>query len=193
MELLGIDYGSKLAGTTVLAHLREGGIAFRAARKGEDADQFILRYCREYRPPLIALDAPLSLPGVFRDPDRYDDYFYRQADRQAGAMSPMFLGGLTARAMRLLRQIESLGLSVVEVYPGYLAREVLSLPGYKKEKDGLPTLLRQLAPLLPVRIDEVDLPDWHHFDALLSVLSALRYHNGEHLLFGNSEEGSIVV
>lgn len=45
------------------------------------------------------------------------------ADRQAKDMSPMFLGGLTARAIALSKEWRKLGIAVHEAYPAALIRQ----------------------------------------------------------------------
>jgi hypothetical protein len=95
MRLCGVDYGSKLAGTTVTCTLDapSGQVHFQKSAPREDADAFLRNYLLQSQPAFIFLDAPLSLPGVYRGLAGCRDYFYREADRQLGAMSPMFLGG----------------------------------------------------------------------------------------------------
>ena len=96
----GIDYGSKLAGTTCIAWMKEGQLKIIQSAKNQDADEWIITQLDNESIDQIFMDAPLSLPPAFHDP-LSDEFFYRAADRELKAMSPMFLGGLTARAMRL--------------------------------------------------------------------------------------------
>jgi predicted nuclease with RNAse H fold len=191
---VGIDYGSKLAGTTVLAYAQSDRLVFLQSERKKDADAFLRKYLLEIKPAQIFIDAPLSLPLVYRSPDQADDFFYRQADRQLKAMSPMFLGGLTARAMRLANIIRSEEPLVFrETYPAYLAK-ILELPpaSYKKDPQFLLPLSEQLSDQFGLEL--VHPPtNWHQFDALLAYLSGLRYQGGVHLVFGNSEEGQIFV
>lgn len=195
LNIAGIDYGSKLAGTTVIAHLKDGIVSFSSSTKKKDADQFLLAWIDHHKPEALFLDAPLSLPGVFRSLEGYDDYFYRAADRAVGGMSPMFLGGLTARAMRLSQLIQAKGVEVVEIYPSKLA-EIYELKAinYKKKKiDLLPNIahFRTIHPHLNFKQD--DILSWHHFDALLALASGIRFSKQEHMVFGKEEEGTITV
>ncbi len=69
-RLIGIDYGSKLAGTTALAYLSPTGVAIplqSTAKK--DADAFILQHLESLPPHQVFIDAPLSLPGKYRFPN----------------------------------------------------------------------------------------------------------------------------
>lgn len=194
MRIAGIDYGSKLAGTTAIAAFGPAGVEFRQSKSKQDADRFILEWAQAFQPTHIFLDAPLSLPGVYRDLKDCRDYFYRQGDRQAGAMSPMFLGGLTARAMQLAHMLAARGIRCHEVYPAQLAQIVgLDLTVYKKDAASLPSITQDLAELLPEQPPLPPLPSWHQVDALLALLSGFRYLRGEHLVFGDEVEGIIVV
>lgn len=202
-QIIGIDYGSKLAGTTVISYINENQeVIFEASAKNRDADAFILKWITRQRPIYVFLDAPLSLPGIYQNLVGYQDYFYREADRAVQAMSPMFLGGLTARAMRLKAALMELGIITQEVYPGYLAK-VLNLDKslYKKQRAQLPTLLPEIITYLQnlsaasttQSFNLSALHTWHHFDALLALCSGIRYLHDQHLTFGNPEEGILIV
>ena len=121
-----MDLGNKLAGTTVICFLNEQGLPeWRQSLKNKDADAFLQKVLTELDLRALFLDAPLSLPGVYRFGKPYEDYFYRRGDRLVKAMSPMFLAGLTARAIRLKDQLEaSLLLSVMEAYPKAMAEKL---------------------------------------------------------------------
>ncbi len=197
MRHCGIDYGSKLAGTTVVCTFDEGTgrVHFRASAPKGDADAFLLDYLLQTQPEFIFLDAPLSLPGVYRGLPGCGDYFYREADRPLGAMSPMFLGGLTARAMQLAATLRRNGLAVYETYPAAQARLLNLHPeGYKKEPAAIGPVLGHIQKNHPGLFSEISgATSWHHVDALLALLAAVRFTRGEHLVYGNAEEGVIVV
>jgi predicted nuclease with RNAse H fold len=100
----GIDYGTKLSGNTALTYQDNTGIQVLQCPKNTDADQWIITQVTHLNLEIIYLDAPLSLPGGFLG---YNDQFhYRASDLELGAMSPMFLGGLTARAISLTKRLE---------------------------------------------------------------------------------------
>lgn len=190
--IAGIDYGAKLAGTTVIAWMQDDRVRFASSLKGKDADAFLLSWVKEYQPVRLFLDAPLSLPGKYRGLAGCDDYFYREADKTLRAMSPMFLGGLTARAMQLAAYLQSEGIQVQETYPSHLSKLLdLNELGYKKDKADIDIVAGALATQLSCTIP--DLPDWHHVDATLALLSGLRYLSGNAYTFGGVEEGVIVV
>ena len=106
---LGIDYGSKTSGFTAAAsYSSTGTVQVYQSAKGKDADAWLLNLINDLKPKNVAIDAPLSLPGVFIDPSAFNNYNYRACDGITGAMSPMFLGGLTARAMQLSAKLKAL-------------------------------------------------------------------------------------
>lgn len=192
--IAGIDYGSKLAGTTVIAYIEaQADICLVQSEKKADADAMILDWIKKTRPRSIFIDAPLSLPGIYSSLPDCKDYFYRKADRELKGMSPMFLGGLTARAMQLKDQMQKLGVQVKEVYPGGLARQ-LDFPSdqYKKEKTHIPTIAQKILTLLPPATAP-DLNNWHQVDALLALLSGYRFQKGAHLICGDPFEGEIII
>lgn len=193
--LVGIDYGSKLAGTTVMAYSHDRQeVRFLSSRKGEDADAFLLKLLRGLRPDQVFMDAPLSLPGVYKGLPGFSDYFYRQADRNLKAMSPMFLAGLTARAMQLSTTLKKEGIHCFEVYPAALAAYLnFQSQGYKKQKEALFNLKGQLIEKYHLKFPDGLPNSWHYFDALLALLSGLRYEQQLVKREGVEEEGLIYV
>lgn len=192
--LMGIDYGSKLSGNTVVALLFDKTIFFHKSQKNKDADQMILDIVNDIKPDYAFIDAPLSLPGIYSNPSEYSDYFYRTADSEVGAMSPMFLGGLTARAMRLADELKAKGMKVNESYPAAIARSLeLHDLGYKKDMKSLKRLVSLLNEYLGIAFDENEVTSWHHIDALLTLVTAKRYFESRHLVFGEQKEGLIYL
>lgn len=197
--VVGIDYGSKFAGTTVLCYNQVHQVRLIASSKNADADSFLLTELEYLDPDLVMIDAPLSLPGVYRLGNGYRDHFFRSCDRELQAMSPMFLGGLTARAMNLRRILEGRIFKtdfegMLETYPRKLA-EILGLisAGYKEKRDKLPVIVERLVEVLGVRINTHQVSTWHHLDALLAFLSGLRHLEQKSLQYGKREEGTITV
>lgn len=195
--MFGIDYGARYAGTTVIAALSGDGsrVVFEASEKKQDADRLILDYFSGKSTAAIFFDAPLSLPKVYSRPDHPDaDYFYRACDKALGAMSPMFLGGLTARAMSLAVQFRQMGHVVVETYPGALARKMeLKQLGYKTKVSEIPVCVETLISLFELDIDAATVHTWHHFDALLALCSSIRHEQKKAEVLGSPDEGLIVV
>lgn len=193
--ICGIDYGAKMAGTTVVAWQEGGIVRFSASAKKRDADRFLLDFFAIRPPGKIFIDAPLSLPEVYRTgtenlpKGEVPDFHYRACDREAGAMSPMFLGGLTARAMKLAFQLRRDGHAVYETYPGLLARHFeLSAAGYKGEKAAIEACIEALTGKMKLAVAVYSPPDWHHFDALLALCSGMRRERGESTELGSAPD-----
>jgi uncharacterized protein len=193
--LVGIDYGSKLAGTTSICFQLSGEIHFLSSRKGHDADQMILGFSQDHNPKTIFLDAPLSLPGVYRDhSSQPNDYFYRVCDKQLSAMSPMFLGGLTARAMKLSQALLSNNqIQALETYPKWHARRLgLSDFGYKSGAKNIQRCAEVIFSEIGIGLHRGP-ESWHEIDALLALVTARRFARGEHSVIGEHDEGLIYL
>ncbi len=187
----GIDYGSKLAGTTVICFDQSSCLHFIQSEKKKDADAMVLENSSMRQPTLVALDAPLSLPPAYFD--KGDDFFYRICDRKLKAMSPMFLGGLTARAMRLQSALTKQQIPVIETYPAQVVKELLANTGFyqKKSKDIKP-FIDLLNIVLPYPF--VDPPDnWHQIDAALAWWAGFRYLTNKAIPYGETSEGIIWI
>jgi predicted nuclease with RNAse H fold len=192
--IVGIDYGSKLAGTTVIAFYQNEMVRFSASKHQEDADKFIVKYLQLMKPKFVFLDAPLSLPGKYVDKESYSDYFYRVADRELGAMSPMFLGGLTARAMKLKDYLEKMEMTVFETYPKHQA-VILELDNtmYKRDEKHIRELSKVVSDKFNLNVNYDQMKTWHHFDSLLAYIAGVRFINKAHMAIGDQEEGQIIV
>lgn len=207
MRIWGIDYGSKLAGTTSVASIEmdfENGelrnhnkkclVTLSSTVKKQDADAFILELARTDKPKLVFLDAPLSLPKAYFGDGT--DYFYRPVDRLVGAMSPMFLGGLTARAMQLCHHLKKhdSGLFIQETYPKIRAQHLLLIEkGYKKEIKNMAACVSVLLSENPEWNLERAPVTWHEFDALLALSSGVRFVNKVSIAYGEIDEAQIIV
>ncbi|MCE2496740.1 MAG: DUF429 domain-containing protein [Flavobacteriales bacterium] len=207
MRIWGIDYGSKLAGTTVVATLSQDAspeakvvaakpqaATLHTSQRKKDADRMILKLAEQERPDLIFIDAPLSLPGAYFGTD--DDFFYRPVDREVGAMSPMFLGGLTARAMQVKVNLERLlpEIQIYESYPKLRAKDLgFTDRGYKKEVKHIEVLFAELKDYHHELKFVTQVGTWHHLDALLALSSALRFTAGEHDVYGPEGGACIYV
>ncbi len=190
----GIDLGSQLKGTTAICYDTAEGLQCVQSAAGASADELIKSRLEDLRPRSVFLDAPLSLPAAYHS-EAADDFMFREADRSLRAMSPLFLGGLTARAMRLCREMERSGILCLETYPSALVR-ALWPEGQelydKKRREGAALFSELLKDRLPLPL--LFRPgSWHQADALLCWLSGARYLDGKHKAYGNPEEGCIIV
>lgn len=186
----GIDYGSKLAGTTAIAYVMADRVIFEQSAKKQDADLFLQQVVVDQSLDTLFIDAPLSLPKAYFGEG--EDFFYRACDRELKAMSPMFLGGLTARAMKLQSIWQSQGIQCYETYPGHTAKTLQLLElGYKKEKENIPHVLSRLQEELSKDLPALD--NWHGVDAVLALGAALRFTRNQHEVIGDAQEGCIYV
>lgn len=194
-DWVGIDFGAKLAGTSVVCFKTEHGFEFYSSIPKKDADEFIIQTVKKIKPKSIFFDAPLSLPIRYQKTEKQDEdsYFYRKCDEETGAMSPLFLGGLTARAIRLKDHFEKQQSLVFETYPGYLARLlVLNDFHYKKENNRIEACFHAIGSTYP-KPDLTQIVNWHFFDAWLAWLSGWRVAIQTNLTFGEVNEGQIYV
>ncbi len=194
--LFGIDYGSKLTGNTVIAIFQKMKIFFMDVDKGVDADAFIINAADYFSPKKIFIDAPLTLPGVYTKVKGCKDFHFRQADLELGAMSPMFLGGIAARAMELKATLEEKGIEIYETYPRILATRLnLKTKGYKGSVLALKDCRDAVVKLFStsIQLPKNEITTWHHLDALLALMSALNHVQGEGKVYGLKEEGQIFI
>ena len=192
---MGVDYGAKLAGSTAAAMVKNNTLQVWQSARGQDADEFLLKLIQEERPGIVFIDAPLTLPKVYsQSPYTSEaDFFYRAADREVQAMSPMFIGGLTARAIKLRTILSEQGIAMLETYPAQLAHLLLpNEKGYKKDLATMPVIAQLLQDQISYTFAQTP-TDWHQFDALLAWFSGYRHLNGQAILYGDAHEGSIIV
>ncbi len=188
---LGIDFGAKRAGTTVACYFMDGNWHLEQVAKKKDADDFLEKLVASLAPSKIYMDAPLSLPKVYASRDQYsssDDFHYRVCDRETGAMSPLFMGGLTARAIRLKTTWLESGIEVYETYPAQLIKTLGMDTHYKKDLEKFRHEFNQYGAPIPAQFD-----NWHQADAWLAWNSGERHARNENKIFGTKEEGIIIV
>ena len=194
--LFGIDFGSKRSGNTVIAVFKNMRVDFLDVEKDADADTFILNAVEHYKPEVIFIDAPLSLPGRYTGLKNCKCYSYRHADVELRAMSPMFLGGLTARAIQIKDTCVAKGIRVYETYPKAQATKYdLQKLGYKGNKLALKLCAEKVADSMHpnIRLCRKEIVSWHHLDALLALVSAMCHEQGHGQVFGDPVEGQIYV
>ena len=191
--IAGIDYGSKTSGFTCAAILVGNKVHLHQAEKNKDADKWLMSLFEEYQCNVIGIDAPLSIPGALKGLDGFSNYHYREADIEAKAMSPMFLGGLTARAIELKDQIEKMNFSkVIEVYPKLAAQNLkLQMTHYKKDRNYLAECLAIVTETVQWSFDQSEITNWHQFDALLALISTEKFTRNTCSSIGNKAEGLI--
>ncbi len=195
--LFGIHFGSKLSGNTVISLIKQNKIYFLDVDKEVDADIFIYNAAKHFKPDVIFMNAPLSLPGVFSNKVDCDDHEYRSADKEICSISPMIIGGVTARAIALKKKLESeLNTKVYETCSKAQAHNYeLMKMGYKTTQLRLHSCRNHLESKLNPRLMFCcqDVKSWDHIDAMLSLITAMRFVTGQALPYGNPDEGLIYV
>lgn len=192
--IAGIDFGAQSAGTTAICYGNIGDelIIVRSVKK-QSADEMIVDFyssCPSVS--LIGIDAPLSVPTGVRGTG--DQFLFRPCDRQLSAMSPMFLGGLTARALKLQHDLNKIRKSeIIEVYPKALVNKVChpDIRSIYKSKDHLNDFVLAIEYQFNIKVKQ-PLKDWHETDAVLAWISTYRYSIKAHVQFGD-ESGWIIV
>jgi predicted nuclease with RNAse H fold len=188
----GIDFGSRLAGTTSLCINLEGKMQIFQSKKGEDADILLSKWITVFQISTVFIDAPLSIPGAYYN--KGVDFMYRDADRTIKAMSPMFLGGLTARAMQLQAQWKQMGVTCVEVYPGGWIRDhALASETYLKKSSGNTSDFMQFLKKEYPAIDFPKVDNWHQVDSVICWLIGHKYLLGQAIAIGHPDEGQIWI
>lgn len=186
---IGIDFGARNAGTTAVCYRAKNMFRFLRCSKGSDSDAWLERTVTDLGPSAIYIDAPLSLPGVYMG--RGADHFFRVADHQARGVSPMFLGGLTARAMRLAAVWRTQGITVHEAYPAALVRHAWEALGVEPRKAIPKHKLRIMAGM--ITMPPPDPSDRHEADAWLCWVIGHRHQRHEAIALGDPTEGIILV
>lgn len=192
---IGIDFGSKLAGTTVICVMGESGkIDFFSSVKEKDADEFITDRLLKCKAGAVFVDAPLSLPAVYAGKAGATDYFLRKADKELKARSPMALGGLTARAMHLHTKLKGQDVRFFETYPMAMAAVLdVERDAAKTSKEELKYAVSIVKAMYSLKLRDDVVKNIHFLDALLACISAKRYDEGIAQVYGDEEEGLIYV
>jgi predicted nuclease with RNAse H fold len=158
------------------------------------ADSEILEAVRKAAPALVAIDAPLNLPPGRTSIHERNDSHYRVCDlelrKRRIPFFPITLGpmrSLTERGIGLRCEIEAMGIRVIEMYPGG-AQDVWRIPRARRDRVGLRRGLLRLG-LKGLRKDTSD----HELDAATGALVGRDFLAGKAEVYGNFEEGAIVM
>jgi uncharacterized protein len=189
--------GLDLAGSP---HRSTGFCILRGARRVETTvlhdDTEILASVRDARPPLVSVDAPLSLPRGRTSLDLPGPPHLRACDRELLRRRirffPVTLGPmrmLTARGMQLARRLRAEGVPTVESYPG-AAQDIVGLPrkgaGIERLRRGL--RVRGFAGSVEHRAITHD-----ELDAILCAWVGRLYLQGRAEVIGEAEEGVMIL
>lgn len=188
---IGIDFGARYAGTTAICHVDNGCLRVVQSVKKQDADEFCRQMISRLKPDFVMIDAPLSLPAAYfrqvsPDDNPDADFFFRQADRQLKAMSPMFLGGLTARAMQLAFYFRRMEIPFYETWPTYIRKYFGSA---ERPQAGLLDAELRKATGMGLQ-DELQLSP-HGIDSILAWYAGWIKIRGVSAVYGNQTEGLV--
>ncbi len=192
-KCIGIDYGSKLAGTTSVCYVEDASVQFKRSEKKQDADAMLQQVISDLQPLWVAIDAPLSLPGVYTGIPGCTNYFYRHCDQLTNAMSPMFIGGLTARAIQLKDHCRAMNDQWIEAYPVKRGKDLgLEQWGYRQKHPDFAHIVREIQKHFEgIEINPARVHSSHDLDALLALEIGLRCAHGQAAHLGQAEEGLI--
>lgn len=178
--------------------LLEGDHAF-THRLGSNAD--LIKATLDAQPTLVSIDSPLSLPqGRMSvsddDPGRRTYGIMRYCERvlkkRGINVYPSLIRsmqGLTARGIRLAKQLRGMGIPVIESYPG-AAQDIMKIP---RKRASLEFLEKGLAEF-GIRGDFLDHQVSHdELDAITSALVGLFFWSGKFEALGNPEEEYLII
>jgi predicted nuclease with RNAse H fold len=160
------------------------------------SDPEILRETLREKPSVVSIDAPLFLPKGRRSLEDRGPPHLRECDKELLKMHikffPISLGPmrmLTARGIKLRAELESVGVEVIESFPG-AAQDLLRMP---RKQLGLPLLAKALQDFGIDLGRQGSLLSGDELDAVTSALVGLVYKQGRHRAIGDAEEGLMIL
>jgi len=157
-------------------------------------DKEILELIEKFKPNLIAIDAPLSLPKGRKSLDRKEKIHFRECDKKLFEFGikffPITLGPmrmLTKRGIKLRKILEKKGYRVIEVYPG-ATQDILKIP----RKSVNTKRLREGLKKLGIKIEGRKLTH-DELDAITAAYTGYLHLKERSLVLGDQKEGFIVI
>ncbi|MEM5829958.1 MAG: DUF429 domain-containing protein [Candidatus Aenigmatarchaeota archaeon] len=155
------------------------------------SDKEILEKIDKYKPIVIAIDAPLSLPKGRRDINEKNNIHFRKCDLELRKYKikffPITLGPmrmLTLRGIKLKNELEKLGYKVIETFPGAFY-DIFGIP--RKEKDKILNFLKEYVSF------ENEIKNLHELDATVCALIAYMHFKGLTEELGDVSEGTLII
>ncbi len=165
------------------------------------SDSEILEEIRSVKPDLVSIDSPLSLPhGRLHvrddDPSRARFGIMRECERilkrRGINVYPCLIPsmqGLTARGIRIAERVRSVGIPVIESYPG-AAQDIMNIPRKRASLVQLKEGLRRFG----VTGDLISKDVSHdEVDAVTSAVVGLFFWSGKYEALGNEQEDYLIV
>lgn len=165
------------------------------------SDDEMIDAITNWRPHLVSIDSPLSLPRGRRhvgddDPTRDEFGIMRQCERTLKRRGinvyPCLLPSmqrLTARGIRLASALRRLGVPVIESYPG-AAQDIMNIPRKQAGEDLLKDGLR----LFGIKGDYIEQKVTHdELDAITSAVVGLYFWTGRFEALGDEHEDYLII
>jgi uncharacterized protein YprB with RNaseH-like and TPR domain/predicted nuclease with RNAse H fold/dephospho-CoA kinase len=165
------------------------------------SDEDLIKATLESSPSLVSIDSPLSLPlgritvtddDPGRDKYKITRYCERVLRKRGISVYPcliLSMQSLTARGIRLAQRFRSLGIPVIESYPG-AAQDIMNIPRKKADL----SLLKQGLSDFGIRGDFITSQVSHdELDAITSAIVGLFYMSGRFEALGNEDEGYLII
>lgn len=173
----------------------------KAETKLERTDDEIIEATCDARPDLVSIDSPLSLPvgrlsALDSDPGRDTYGIMRECERtlkrRGVNVYPCLIPSmqnLTQRGIRLATHFRSLGIPVIESYPG-AAQDIMNIPRKRASLDQLKHGLK----LFGITGEFIDKPVTHdEVDAVTSAVVGLFFWCGKFEALGNEQEEYLII
>lgn len=205
-------FGDRIASRAVVVGIdltgSEGKPSGFCVLRGSDAttsligtDDAIIRAVAAAKPDLVSIDSPLCLPrGRLHagddDPGRAEFGIMRDSERTLKRRGinvyPCLLPSmqkLTARGILLATHLRSLGIPVIESYPG-AAQDIMGIP---RKGAGVQWLQQGLAEFGIEGDFVADMPSHDELDAITSALVGTFLLDGKFEALGGKEESALIV
>lgn len=197
IKVIGIDLtGSeeKASGCSIL----QNNVAFTCMLK---TDQELVDYVLENKPTIVSIDSPLSLPKGRKKVTDDDDgrnafgimrYCERELKKRGVNVYPSLIRSmqkLTERGIRLAQKLRSLGIPVIESFPG-AAQDILKIP---RKKTDLYFLKKGLLDFgLTGEFEQKNICH-DELDAITSALVGLFFWQGRFEALGTEDEDYLII
>ena len=183
--VVGIDITSHERKPTACAVLDSKGALIDLGKKKTDED--IIQLVREYAPTVVAIDSPLGYPKGMdcleesHDCESVHCFSGRKCEREIArhgigifwTTKRTFIKDMIYRAIALAKEIRSLGIEVIEVYPHASKVFLFGIPIPKKTtREGKRFMTAKLIELIPGLADSDQRLDHDLMDALVAAHTA---------------------
>jgi len=169
MKMVGISLAARPTNATGIATYEDGKINTYSVYKDENITEIVQRF----KPAVVAIDAPLV---VVEKPFRSAEREMQQFGYSLLPLNTPVMIELAKRASSLKYEIEGLT-KVIECHPAS-TKKVLGINNVKELKN--------------VRFLNIIKND-HEADAIFAAITALFYEEGSYEMFGDEEEGFIIL